>query len=145
MLISIDPGFTSGTCIADRGERSSGNFTVTACIAIEWSNRFFYHDFITTHGKAIDAIIVEDFKLTRDPKKLKAMYKSRMPSSQVIGLIDCAAYAAGILNRVIFQEPADRFNVTVLPHDQPIVGLIGHNQDAYRHLRYYVQRTRIKI
>jgi hypothetical protein len=145
MLISIDPGYTSGTCIADRGIRSSGSFTVTACIAIEWANRFFYHDFITTHGKAIDAIIVEDFKLTRDPKKLRTQYKSRMPSSQIIGLIDCAAYAAGILDRVIFQEPADKFNVRIPPEDQPIVGLIDHNQDAYRHLRYYVQRTRIII
>jgi len=145
MLISIDPGYTSGTCIADRGDRLSGNFTVTACIAIEWANRFFYYDTILAHGKAITAIIVEDFKLTRDPKKLRTQYKSRMPSSQVIGIVEAAAYAAGIFERVIYQQPADKFNVRIPPADQPIVGLIDHNQDAYRHMRYYVQRTRINI
>lgn len=145
MLISIDPGYTSGTCIADRGDRLSGNFTVTACIAIEWANRFFYYDTILAHGKRIERIIVEDFKLTRDPKKLKTQYKSRMPSSQIIGLIECAAYAAGILDRVVYQEPADKFNVRIPLEHQPIVGLIDHNQDAYRHLAYFIRRTRIVI
>lgn len=145
MLISIDPGFTSGTCIADRADRASGNFIVTACLDIEWANRFYYHDFITAHGKAISAIIVEDFKLTRDPKKLKTQYKSRMPSSQIIGIVECAAYAAGVLERVIFQEPADRFSMRVRPEDYTIVGTSDHNQAAYRHLRYYIQRTRIVL
>jgi hypothetical protein len=144
MLISIDPGFRSGTCIADRAD-TSGDVIVTACIEIHWNDRFYYYDFIAAHGKAISAIIVEDFKLTRDPKKLRTQYKSRMPSSQIIGIIEAAAHSVGIRDRVHYQEPADKENMSILPIHYPIVGDSDHNKDAYRHMRYYVRRTRIAI
>lgn len=144
MLISIDPGYNSGTCIVDSFD-AGGNFNVTACLAIDWSNRFYYYEYITTHGKAIDAIIIERFKLTGDPDKLRTQFKSEMPSSRVIGLIEAAAYSAGIFDRIVFQEPADRFNVRILPQHYALVGPIKHNQDAYRHMHYYIRMHRVKI
>lgn len=101
-----------------------------------------YFDMITASGKNIDAIIIESFKLTRDPAKLRTQYKSEMPAPRVIGLIETAAYSAGILHRIVYQEPADRYNVRVLPHHQSIVGLSDHNQAAYRHMHYYIKMQR---
>lgn len=148
MLISVDPGFISGTCIADRVD-ASGRFSVTACIAIEWKRRFYYYDTILANASAIEAIIIEDFKLTGDPKKLKTQYLSRMPSSQVIAILETAAYAAGIFDRIKYQEPKDRFQVKVLPHDQRFFSsddpYADHMRDAYRHLHYYMRVTKFNL
>lgn len=144
MIIAIDPGYTSGTAIAERPD-ARGNFILTACLEIAWINRFYYADFIVTHGKAIDAIVIERFKLTKHKEALFNQIGSEMPSSRIIGLVEAAAHLAGIFDRIRVQDPYERLSMRIPPDHQTIVGLSNHNQAAYKHLAYYVRMARIKI
>lgn len=143
MFISVDPGFTSGTCIADR-IFGDGSIALRECIEIAWIDRMRYYDLIVANAPEIDAIIIEDFKLTGDPKKLRTQRGSRMPSSQVIAILETAAYSARIFDRIVYQEPADRWSLSLLPEHYAIIGTSDHNKAAYKHMRYYARLNRRK-
>lgn len=139
LVLSVDPGYTTGTAVAQNC-KDDENFDFIGSFEIDWAKRFsFFHTFFATNHTQLEAIIIERFKLTSDPKMLHNQIGSEMPSSRVIGLIEseCARY--GISNRLVVQWNSDYHNMRVLARDRVLVGLSKHNQVAYRHMRYYLR------
>lgn len=144
MVIAIDPGYTTGVSVATNINWQTGDYTTLAVVAVEWPDRLQYFlGLFATYKDKIDAIVIEDFILTQDPKTIRsilASWRSRiMPSARIIGIIECAATVYGLQAKLVYQQPADRKNVRIPDHDREIVGLLSHRQDAYRHMRYYIE------
>jgi hypothetical protein len=139
MILAIDPGYTTGTCLADHVDFDASTFNVIACVEVDWRDRaLFFRATIEAHRDRLQAIVIEQFKLTNEPKALAAQYKSEMPSSRIIGLVEGIAYCYGIQDRIVFQEPWQRTQTRIPVEHRQLAGLSRHNQDAYKHLRYYV-------
>lgn len=139
MMIAIDPGYTTGTVIADN-IISAERFNVVGAFDVSWNKRFeFFSTFLRTHAAQLGAIVCEEYKLSTRPEAQQSQAGSKMPSSRVIGLIECLCYDLGIYNRLIMQPPKYYHYLSILPEHQRIVGDVIHNQVAYRHLRYYLR------
>lgn len=139
MMISIDPGYTTGTAIAT-DIKSAEQFDLIGAFEISWSQRFdFFSTFFRANADKLTAIIIEDYKLSHNEKLQKAQAGSRMPSSRVIGLIETECYHYDLHNRLYFQDPIDYHSMHVLAEHRERVGVSKHNQVAYRHLRYYLR------
>jgi len=139
-VIAFDPGVTTGVCIAtptDVTLEGIQDFTCR-CLEVEWEQRF---EDLTALLKDLDPattiIVCESFRLYPEAAKGQAQIRSDFPSVQVIGLIQAFAHMGGF-SPVVFQQPAMRKSVRILKWHVPIVGRSLHQQDAYRHARYYI-------
>lgn len=145
MIIAIDPGYTSGVCVADN-IISADRFTVIGAIEVHWVQRFdFFATFFRANAARLDAIVIERFKLFPHIDSLRGQVGSEMPSSRVIGAVEMLAYQHGLFNKLTFQETWTRKQMTILADHRASVGLSKHNQDAYKHLRYYVRTSYKRI
>jgi hypothetical protein len=142
MILAIDPGYTTGTAIAT-DIVSAEQFTLIGAFEVEWSKRFdFFSTFFRVNAAVLTAVIIEDFRLSYNEKLQRAQAGSRMPSSQMIGLIEALCYQFRLSSRLHFQLPVDYHNMHVLAQHIECVGLSRHNQVAYRHLRHYISMQR---
>lgn len=138
MLLGIDPGYTSGTCLCDQIV-SGDNFNVIAAIEMDWVHRLHMLDMlIGNNARALRAIVIERFKLFGHEDALRNQIGSEMPSSRIIGAVEALAFKYGIFDRIVFQEPWARKQLSILPQHRSLVGISDHTQDAYRHIRYYI-------
>jgi hypothetical protein len=134
-ILSIDPGYTSGICLAD----VSDNFKVIQVGEFKWSDRHDWLERLIT-GKythqgiphTFDVVIIENFRLR--PDKARTQIGKVFPSSQLIGIVDYLCYHNHI--ELVVQEPGVRTRVKILDeHADLIVG--PHQHDAYQHARYF--------
>jgi len=140
-ILAIDPGYTSGICIAD----ASDDFKVIQVGEFKWNARFEFLETLLT-GKYIyqnvpltlDVVITENFRLR--PDKAHTQIGKTFPSSQIIGTVEYLCYVENI--PFVLQEPGARTRVKILPeHEHMVVG--PHQHDAYQHARlYYVTKVR---
>lgn len=145
MILSIDPGYKSGSCIADQIV-SADNFNLIGAIEVGWFMRedYFKTFFATNHSRLL-AILLERYTLDDNEETIRSQIGSEIPSARVIGLIEGLAAAYNLTARVHICERWTKRQVTILPVHQPIVGLSKHNQDAYRIMRYYMKMELRKV
>lgn len=137
MIIAVDPGGTTGVTWGKI--IVPGEFKLVGAKEVVWSDRFWLFWFIVRNQAKIKRIVVERFLLYNDPLRLRSQIGSNMPSSQVIGIVEAAANAVGLLDKVVYQGAADRLTMREIPKAaKAILGRSNHTEDAYRHLAYFV-------
>lgn len=146
MLISFDPGKTTGVCVARNVNYAARSFDVTQSLELPWENRFFIR-YALEKAKEIeedgvdrlDAIIVESFRLSPSITLINSQIHSDFPSCQVIGIIGAYADLFGFGDRIVMQPPSNRKSASFPPeHLAKLKPRSAHARDAYQHLRYYV-------
>lgn len=136
MIIAIDPGGTTGFVYGERIKLA--DFDLLGAREVSWEDRFWLFDFITLNAERIQRIVVERFVLYNDPLRLRSQIGSTMPSSQVIGIVECAANLIGKLDKVTYQGAADRLAMKRIPKEHRLLlPRSNHVEDAYRHLAYF--------
>lgn len=144
-IIAFDPGRTTGLVIAYYyGGR---NFEITRAEEIRWHNRMqITRDVLWYYMPKLCLIIIEDFKLFED--KAEDQAGDDMPSSQMIGIIECRAFDLGLNEITIKQMPGVKNRVQVL--DRHYRSLLIENEetkrmivsehtfDAYKHIRHRI-------
>lgn len=136
-VLGIDPGRTSGVCILRTHEPDRG-FDVVKSYEISWSSRFEFLPLISSLALQCQppqrlAIVIESFRLY--PHRARQQIGSAFPSVQIIGIVETAAFIAGVLDTIVYQPSSNISRVEVL---HP-VGVSPHVQDAYKHARYYYE------
>ena len=135
MYLGIDPGETTGVCVA----YSSGDeLIVSEAFELTWESRFQLLPLVSILSEQSATqldIVVESFHLYKH--RAQQQVGSYFPSVRVIGILETAAWASKILNRIIYQSASDIARVTVLPQHAKIVGGSEHTKDAYKHIRYH--------
>jgi len=138
LLVSIDPGGTTGFCVF---QFPSGIITETyavhTALEVRFSNRLWFRSFFLKYQEEIGIILLERFKLFRNPKTMEAQINSEFPSVRIIGIVEAQAEMYGLFDRIRFQEPGDRKSANIPRYDWAAVGPSDHVKDAYRHARYY--------
>lgn len=94
-----------------------------------------------------DVIVFEDWRLY--PQIAKAMVGNTFPSVQFIGMVKLAAWVAGtklVTQGAKVKETADKAMKAINPElyatvTKSVAHDSGHDQDALRHLWYYVWRN----
>lgn len=134
-LIAIDPGATSGVAIGQY--LGSRMFIVSEVYELIWSQRFEIKKVIRTLAPRIPYIIVEEYRIF--PDKAIEQAWSKVPSAQMIGIIEAVADDCHLLHNVFYQKPSQISNTRVLDRDEPLTrSARDHKRDAYKHLRYFV-------
>ena len=138
-VISIDPGHTTGVCIA---QTTPDSFEVVKTLEIPWAHRFgglqtLLGGTYTIQGVPLtpEAVVIENFRLR--PDKAHSQIGQTFPSSQIIGIVQAFLYAAGYLEILEVQEPGQRTRVKILDNHKEMVSGSQHLKDAYQHARYY--------
>ena len=98
-------------------------------------------------AKDYDVIVFEDWRLY--PQQAKTMIGSTFPSVQFIGMVKLSAWMAGtklVTQGAAIKTNADRAMKALMPDlyevvTRPVRHDDGHDQDALRHLFYYVWRN----
>lgn len=150
LVIGIDPGKTTGVCIArlptarpDIPEISArlGEIEVLAAYEILWDFRLEDIEtlFSTPRVGGVEAIIVEAFHLY--PNKAEAQIGSSFPSVQIIGIVEAMArvYLPKINPPRIHMVPAGNHkNVAILDSAPTVLSSpSAHIRDAYQLARLY--------
>lgn len=146
LIVAIDPGKTTGFCVLScpAGVIDPNTYDVYQAHQVEWSDRFFFHAFFCAHRDHIRAIIIERFKLFRNPKTMESQINSEFPSVRVIGIVEAYAELFNLGDRIVFQEPNDRKSAQIPRMHHAALGTSDHVRDAYRHARYFVLTHRSK-
>jgi len=140
MIIAVDPGYTTGVC-AVHNIRSGDQFDVFSATEINWSQRLaFFSVLLLNHRTTIIEIVIERFVLFGYEDAIQRQINSEMPAARVIGAIEGIAEICGLSSKVVFQEPRDRKQVSIIAAHRDQIGLSRHNQDAYRHARYRIKQ-----
>jgi hypothetical protein len=134
-IIAIDPGHTTGVAIATNVHGTE--YAAQAGIVV-WDNRHWFYRYLAEKHDQIDQIVIERFRLFNNQKTMNAQINSEFPSVRIIGIVECAAYAFGLLEKITYQDPAQRKDVRIPIEHHAAVGQSDHAKDAYRHLRYYI-------
>lgn len=147
LIVAIDPGKTTGFCVigCPADVMHPDIYDVFQASEVEWKNRFFFHAFFALHRIEIRAIVIERFKLFRNPKTMEAQINSEFPSVRVIGIVEAYAELFDLGNKIVFQEPNDRRSAQIPRIHWKALGTSDHVRDAYRHARYYVLTHRTKV
>jgi hypothetical protein len=133
-IISFDPGRTTGLVVAYYAQQK---FLITLADEISWNDRFsMTRDVIFEYRKHLCTLLIEDFRLRKDLAEAQA--GDDMPSSQMIGIIECRAFDLGISHLIRKQMPSCKTRVQILDRHYPVLGKSNHIQDAYRHVRYLI-------
>src|SRR5690242_18837462 len=92
-ILSFDPGRTTGLVVVYYAERQ---FVVIRADEIMWNDRFTTtRDVLFEYKNHLCALLIEDYRLRKD--KAEEQAGSDMPSSQMIGIIECRAFDLGII------------------------------------------------
>lgn len=138
LIIAFDPGACTGVAAI---EHTNGrNFQLVMSLEYAWVDRFKVFNLIYLHRASIKAIVVEEFRLFENKTTLHSQINSEMPSARVIGIIELGV-ALCKLQPPVFQSPAQRKNVSVLPEHRQLIKRSRHCIDAYLHARYYTLTT----
>lgn len=146
-IIAIDPGFTSGLCIA---RHSTGKqFRVIKSADILWSNRFSIYHLITANAPMIKQIVIEEFKLFNNPKTIGSQINSTFPSVAVISIIELSAHLAEISHLITMQSPGlihhkGQATISIEDEHKQIIKGSRHRVDAFLHLKYWVLMNKNK-
>lgn len=139
-FIGIDPGRTTGYVEAFR---SDDGLEILEAYEIEWEDRF---NLIPLIGAKVSKdplvstiLVVESFVLF--DHAFKHQVGSDFPSVRIIGIIEAAAWLANPRPPIIFQSASLKQRVQIV-HDLPKGS--EHVRDAYRHIRYYHESTRLR-
>ena len=139
LLVSIDPGGTTGFCVfafPDGIIRPDG-YTLHTALEVRFNNRQWYGGFFAEHRDSIGVIVLERFKLFNNQKTMQAQINSEFPSVRIIGIIEAYAHMYGLGDKIVFQEPNDRKSAEIPRPHWLQIGPSDHVRDAYRHARYY--------
>lgn len=136
IVISIDPGLTTGICVADNINGRS--FDVQSSFTVTWDNRFELLETFRDLQECniIDAIVIERFMLY--PDKAASQSYNEFPSVRIIGLCEAYLYQLDLLDKVVYQNASQRKGVAFVTEHYPLVKATLHQRDAYQHLRYYI-------
>lgn len=135
LILAFDPGATSGICGI---EHSNGrNFQLVLSLEYAWVDRFKIFNLIYLHRASIKQVVIEEFRLFENKTTLHSQINSEMPSSRIIGIIELST-ALCKLHPPVFQSPAQRKNVSVLPEHRNLIKRSRHCIDSYLHARYYI-------
>jgi hypothetical protein len=143
LIFAYDPGGTSGfVCIKHTSGRE---FQFIAAYEIPWNDRLKIFNVIYANRIHIKTIIVERFRLFKNEVTLHSQIGSEMPAPRIISIIELSA-ALCKLDCLIFQEPGDQNNVSILPEHKKLIPYSlkyptqrsEHCKDAYRHGRFYI-------
>ena len=133
-IISFDPGRTTGLVVAYYADQQ---FVIIKTKEITWGDRFSAtRDVIFEYKNHLCALLIEDYRLRKD--KAEEQAGSDMPSSQMIGIIECRAFDLGIIHLVKKQMPAAKSRIQILDKHYPALGKSEHIRDAYRLTRYFI-------
>lgn len=112
-------------------------FVLAVAEEIRWSDRFVQtRDMLYEYKDRLCVILIEDFKLRKDLAESQA--GDDMPSSQMIGIIECRAFDLGISHLVKKQMPIVKSRVQILDRHYSMLGKSEHIRDAYRLTRYFI-------
>lgn len=139
LLVSIDPGGTTGFCALafPEGVINPNAYVVHTALEVTFGNRFWYAGFFNANRDNIGLIILERFKLFPNQKTMQAQINSEFPSVRIIGIVEAYAELYSLRDKIVFQEPNDRKSAQIPPRDWAAIGPSDHVKDAYRHARYY--------
>lgn len=146
-ILSIDPGYTTGICIAS----TTDEFKVIEVGDVRWDK---YHKALHTllSGKYVhqdvpltfDFVIVEQFRLRHS--KAMSQVGQTFPSVKVISAVETFLWLYNRANALVFQEPSQQARVKILDKHKDLVKGSEHKKDAYRHARYfYVTEIRKRV
>lgn len=139
LLVSIDPGGTTGFCalMFPGGIVNPDAYTVHTALEVTFNNRFWYASFFAKHQDQIGVIVLERFKLFGRQSTMNAQINSEFPSVRIIGIVEAYAQIYGLFKYIEFQEPNDRKSAQIPKEHWAAIGPSDHVKDAYRHARYY--------
>lgn len=141
IVIAIDPGRTTGVCVASVAP-ASRDYALLEAVAVEWDQRhkvlynLLLKYSVDVEDEAIGAIVIESFMLY--PDKAAAQSYSDFPSVDVIGAVRAFAYLLGLERLIVMQGAAQRKSARIQAEHYDMVRATKHTRDAYQHLRYYV-------
>ncbi len=141
MILSVDPGMTTGLVVAEN-IRSPDQFDFYA-LELNWSQRFWFLTFFKDYHPIIEKIIIEEYRLFKH--KASDQTNSIIPSVRVIGIIEAYAFEYSLINKIVYQIPAEiksygKYTLNILDHHLEFVGPSKHTRDAYRHLRLFLRK-----
>lgn len=138
-ILSIDPGWTTGICIA---KVDADEFEVIEAGEVKWA---LYHKALHTllsgmHSPqgvplTFDFVIVEQFRLRYN--KAMSQVGQTFPSIHVIGAVETFLWLHNRADALVFQEPSQHGRVKILDKHKDFVIGSEHKKDAYRHARYF--------
>lgn len=146
LLVSIDPGGTTGVCALafPGGLIGPDAYTVHTALEVTFNNRFWYAGFFNQYRDQIGVILLERFKLFGKQATMNAQINSEFPSVRIIGIVEAYAHMYGLFDKICFQEPNDRKSAKIPKEHWAAIGPSDHVKDAYRHGRYYALLNRGK-
>lgn len=137
MIISFDPGISTGIVLADDINYQTREFRIVGKGVLMYPERAKILDMLTRYADRLEAIIVEDFLLYRD--QAMAQVNSRFETVKVIERIQVYAEQLAIDHLIKMQLPALRRSASVPKGDhRAALGNNRHTDAAYQHLRYYI-------
>lgn len=134
MIVSFDPGATTGVVVADYISSADG-FEVVRAFEMTWEQRFAI-TYELLARRDLTAIVVEDFFLYHH--KMESQVGNRFPSVQVIGIIEAYAWINHVHQLIHYQVASLRTRVAILPQHSTIIRKSPHTTSAYQHLRYFL-------
>lgn len=136
LILAIDPGHTTGIALIRRYDRAS--FDIVSSFNLNWDQRFSLYPLCCELVTNLEAIVIEEFRLANNTKLQQAQTHSHFPSVRIIGITELAAFSLGILDRLHFQTPSQRKNVTIAPDERKHLLQSPHAFDAFMHGKFYI-------
>lgn len=137
MIISFDPGGTTGVVLADNVNFKLREFDITGKALIKFADRAMIYEVLALRTSALKAVIIENFRLF--PDKAAQQAYSTFEAVKVIERITVYCEQLGLDDRIVIQEPAMRKSASNYPDaHRRALGNNRHLYAAYQHLRYYV-------
>lgn len=140
LVLSIDPGHTTGIALASGVEATERTFTLLQAGEIAWEDRCKGFKALLTRIAALDeplcAIVIERFVLY--PNEAHNLSYSDFPSVRVIGIVEAYADELGLADKIVLQAASQRKSVQILSEHYEQIKRSKHSRDAYQHLRYFV-------
>lgn len=143
IVMSWDPGGTTGVCVAEWSPRIQGTFRVIYNSVVLWPSRLArIRELIDEYVP--ETTVVESFKLYEH--KAQDQIGSNFPSSQVIGIIEAYLYMTG-LNLPVYQSASlicGKPPVLILAEHNALLHHSEHGRDAYKHARYWISKKQMQ-
>lgn len=140
IVISVDPGITTGVAVTSVCENSPVGFDVRALHHWHYSERFAFGNWLYEQLASHDflALVVEDFRLYAN--KVQTQIGSAFETVRLIGQIERIAYETGRLEQMHFQMAIeiDRVKVPSEHQVEPLIRSSDHCSDAYKHARRWM-------
>lgn len=136
LVLAFDPGYSTGVSLLRRYDRKS--FDIVTSVVINWQDRFSIYPLCCELVTNLEAVVCEDFRLADNARLQQAQTHSYFPSVRIIGIIELTCFSLGIIDRLQFQTPSQRKNVTIAPDEKKQLVQSPHAFDSFMHAKYYV-------